>query len=135
MGIDTSIHHMPEMFFPLSEHASKELFRQCCRPSVPLPRQRGDNTITCVSRGRRCFLHLGQMDPVISFSEGHRSGMLLNLSGLTREERVIIQASTGKHDQPNVHQSSHHSAPTLTSPQQLSETSEKTPMTTTMTMT
>ena len=33
------------------------------------------------------------MDPVIHLSEGHRSDMLLDLSGLTREERVIVQAS------------------------------------------
>ena len=33
------------------------------------------------------------MDPVIHLSEGHRSDMLLYLSGLTREERVMVQAS------------------------------------------
>ena len=33
------------------------------------------------------------MDPEIHLSEGHRSGMLLDLSGLTREERVMVQAS------------------------------------------
>ena len=36
---------------------------------------------------------LVQMDPVIHLSEGHRSDMLLELSGLTREERVMVQAS------------------------------------------
>ena len=35
------------------------------------------------------------MDPVIHSSEGHRADMLLDLSGLTREERVMVQASTG----------------------------------------
>ena len=34
------------------------------------------------------------MDSVSHFSEGHRSDMLLDLSGLTREERVMVQAST-----------------------------------------
>ena len=33
------------------------------------------------------------MDPVIHLSEGHGSDMLLDLSGLTREERVLVQAS------------------------------------------
>ena len=33
------------------------------------------------------------MDTVIHHSEGHRSDMLLYLSGLTREERVMVQAS------------------------------------------
>ena len=35
------------------------------------------------------------MDPVMHLSEGHRSDMLLDLSGLTREERVMVQASIG----------------------------------------
>ena len=33
------------------------------------------------------------MDPVIHLGEGHRSDMLLDLSGLTREERIMVQAS------------------------------------------
>ena len=46
-----------------------------------------------VSR-RRCWTLLTQMDPVIHLSEGHRSNMLLDLRGLTREERVMVQASS-----------------------------------------
>ena len=34
------------------------------------------------------------MDPVIHLSEGHRSDMLLDVSGMTREERFMVQAST-----------------------------------------
>ena len=49
-----------------------------------------------VSRGRGCWTLLVQMDPVIHLSEGHRSDMLLDLSGLTREERIVVQASTNK---------------------------------------
>ena len=47
----------------------------------------------CVSRRRRCWTFLVQMDPVIHLSEGHRCDILLDLSGLTREERVMVQAS------------------------------------------
>ena len=46
-----------------------------------------------VSRRRRCWTLLVQMDPVNHLSEGHRSDMLLGLSGLTREEHVRVQAS------------------------------------------
>ena len=39
------------------------------------------------------------MDPVIHLSEGHRSDMLLDLSGLTREQRLMVQASiSNEHD-------------------------------------
>ena len=33
------------------------------------------------------------MDPVIHLSEGHRSDVLLDLSGLTLEERVVVHLS------------------------------------------
>ena len=46
-----------------------------------------------VSQRRRCWILLDQMDPAIHLSEGQRSDMLLDLSGLTREERIIVQAS------------------------------------------
>ena len=48
-----------------------------------------------VSRRRRCWTLLVQMDLVICLSQGPRSDMLLDLRGLTREERVMIQDSIG----------------------------------------
>ena len=48
-----------------------------------------------VSRRRRCWILLVQMGLVIHLSERHRLDMLLDLSGLTREERVVVQASIG----------------------------------------
>ena len=85
-GIDTLIHHMGGMVFPLTEHQSKELFRQYSRPGGPLSRRNGESMKQYVSRRRLCWTLLVQMDPVIRLSEGHRSDMLLGLSGLTREE-------------------------------------------------
>ena len=46
-----------------------------------------------VSRRRRCWTLLTQMDPEIHLSDELRSDTLLDLSGLTREERVMLQAS------------------------------------------
>ena len=81
------------MLFPLTEHESKELFRQYCRPGRLLCRQYGECMNQYVSRRRRCWILLVQMDPVTHLGEGHRSDMLLDPSGLTREERVMVQAS------------------------------------------
>ena len=94
-GIDTLIQHVrKERLFPLTEHESKELFRQYCRPGGSLSRQNGESMKQYVSsRRRRCWILLVQMDRVIRLSEGYRSGMSLDLSGLTREERVMVQAS------------------------------------------
>ena len=78
----------------MTEHEFKELFRQYCRPGGPLSRQNGESMKQQISRRRSCWKLLVQIDPVIHLSEGHRSEMLLGLSGLTREDRVMVQAST-----------------------------------------
>ena len=80
-GINTLISHIREQVFPLTEQGPKELFHR--RTFVQ----------TNVSRRRRCWTLLTQVDPLMHLSEGHRSDMLLDLSGLTREERVMVQAS------------------------------------------
>ena len=59
--------------FPLIEHESKELISPVLPYATPAL--------------------LGTVDPVVHFSEGHRSDMLLGVSGLTREERFMVQAS------------------------------------------
>ena len=94
-GIDTLINRMRGIVFPLTERESKESFRQNFRPGGPLSRQDGESMKQHVSRRRRCWTLLVQMDPVIHLSDGHRSDMLLDLSGLTREKRVMVQASIG----------------------------------------
>ena len=81
------------MVVHLIEHEPKELFRQYCRPGGPWSRQNGESMKQYVSRRRRCWTLLVQMNPVIHLSEGHRSDMLFDLSGLTREELVTVQAS------------------------------------------
>ena len=40
-GIDTLLQHVRGMVFPLTEHESKELFRQYCRPGGSFSRQNG----------------------------------------------------------------------------------------------
>ena len=92
-GIDTLITHMREMVFPLTEHESKELFRQYCRPGGPLSRQKGESMKQHVSRRGRCWTLLVQLDPVVQLSEGHRPDMLLDSSGLTRKKCIMLQAS------------------------------------------
>ena len=84
---------MRGMVYPLTEH---ELFRQYCRPGGHLSRQDGEIMKQYVSRRRRCWTLLVQVDPVTHVSDGHRSDMLLDLSGLTCEERVMVQASISR---------------------------------------
>ena len=98
-GIRSLIRRLRGMVYPFTEHESKELFRPYCRPGGPVSRQNGKSMKQYVSRRRRCWILLVQMDPVIHLSEGHRSDILLDLSGLTREERIMVQASVSNaHD-------------------------------------
>ena len=73
-GTDTLINHMRGMVFPCPDNTENVMNQY-------------------VSRRRRCWTLLVQMDPVTHLGEGHRSDVLLDPSGLTREERVMVQAS------------------------------------------
>ena len=48
-----------------------------------------------ISGRRRCWKLLRELDPEIVLSEGHRADMLLDLAGLDKNERTMIQASIG----------------------------------------
>ena len=48
-----------------------------------------------ISRRKRCWKLLKELDPEIMLSEGHRADMLLDLAGLDRGEKTMIQASIG----------------------------------------
>ena len=45
------------------------------------------------SRRQRCWKLLKELDPEIELSEGDRADMLLDLAGLDRHERIMVQAS------------------------------------------
>ena len=55
--------------------------------------QYGESMKQYVLRRRRCWTLLVQMDQESHLSERHGSDMPLDLRGLTREERVVVQAS------------------------------------------
>ena len=46
-----------------------------------------------VSRRQRCWKLLKELDPEIELSEGHRADMLLDLAGLDKHEKIMVQAS------------------------------------------
>ena len=48
-----------------------------------------------VSRRCRCWKLLKELDSDIQLSEGHRADMLLDLAGIGRQEKIMIQASIG----------------------------------------
>ena len=94
-GVDVLITAIKLSVFPLTTYEAKELFRQYCKPSGSLSRQNGESMHQYISRRRRCWKLLKELDPEIVLSEGHRADMLLDLAGLDKNERTMIQASIG----------------------------------------
>jgi hypothetical protein len=94
-GVDVLIKAVKATVFPLTTHEAKELFRQFCKSSGSLARQVGESMQQYVGRRRRSWKLLQELDPELWLSEGHRADMLLDLAGLDKSERVMIQASIG----------------------------------------
>ena len=84
---------MKRAVFPLNAHEATEMFRQYCKPSGSLARHKSESMHQFVARRRRCWKLLKELDPEIELSEGHGADMLLDLAGLDRGERIMIQAS------------------------------------------
>ena len=94
-GVDVLINALKHAVFPQTTHEAKELFRQYCKPSGCLSRQNGESMHQYISRRRRCWKLLMELDSELNLSEGHRADLLLDLAGLDKNERVMIQASIG----------------------------------------
>ena len=71
-GIDKLVSAMRTMVFPYTTHEAKELFRQYCKTSGALSRQNGESMTQYISRRRRCWNLLQELDKEIVLSEGHR---------------------------------------------------------------
>ena len=94
-GIDELTKKMREMVFPLTTQEAKELFRQYTKPNGLLSRQVSESMKQYISRRSRCWRLLKELDHEIELGEGHRADMLLDLAGLDKNERTMIQASIG----------------------------------------
>ena len=92
-GMDKLMTAMRAMVFPHTTQEAKELFRHYCTTSGTLSRQYGESMVQYVSRRKRCWNLLCELDSGIVLSEGHRADMLLDQSGLSKHEKIMIQAS------------------------------------------
>ena len=90
-GLDDFINRMREVVFPRATEEARELFRAGQR-QVTLARQAGESMLSYVSRRRRWWKLLKTLDSSIELSELMRVKLLLELSGLTRQESLVIKA-------------------------------------------
>ena len=94
-GVDVLVKAIKLHVFPQTAYEAKELLRQFCKPSGSLSRQNGESMNGYCSRRRRCWKLLTELDKEIVLSEGHRADLLLDLAGLDKNERTMVQASIG----------------------------------------
>ena len=90
-GLDDFINRMREVVFPRATEEARELFRAGQRQGT-LARQAGESMLSYVSRRRRWWKLLKTLDSSIELSEPMRVELLLELSGLTRQESLVIKA-------------------------------------------
>ena len=62
---------------------------------VQSSRQIGESMMQCISGRKRCWNLFARLDTEIVLSEGHCADMLPDISGLDKQEQIMIQASVG----------------------------------------
>ena len=94
-GLQVLIDEIKRMVFPLGTQEAQALFRSGQDKFGPLARQQIESVVSYVGRRRRWWLLMQQLDPRISLSDSLRAELLLELSGLTRDQQLMIKACAG----------------------------------------
>ena len=92
-GLRDFISRMSNVMFPRAAEEARELFRAGQRQGA-LARQGGESMLSHVSRRRRWWKLLKSLDDSIELSEPMRVELVFELSGLNRQESLVIKACT-----------------------------------------
>ena len=84
-----------ERLFPLAEQESKELYRLGTQVGGMLSRQAGEPMVSYIDRRRRWLRKLQQLDKATHINEAVLTDLLLDNSGLSRHERLMVLTSMG----------------------------------------
>ena len=94
-GIPKFVERIRSFVFPSAKAEAKELYVTSQRVGGPLSRQNGESMISFISRRRRWAKMLHNLDPSIGMSDELRGDMLMDRSGLSETERLMVLTSTG----------------------------------------
>ena len=92
-GIDHLIEQIRQQAFPLQSEEASELFRQGQLLSGPLAKQTGEPMLSYIARRKRWWSTLCELDPDIRLSEAMRANLLVELSGLSRQEQLMVKTA------------------------------------------
>ena len=84
--------------FPRAQEEAKELFRAGQRIGGPLARQSLEPTLSYTQRRRRWWLTLIELNPSMQLSDSLRMELMLALSGLSRQEGLVVRACATSKD-------------------------------------
>ena len=90
-GLRKFVDKLRDVVFPRASEEARELFKTGQKPGS-LARQSQESMLPYVSRRRRWWKVLKTLDGSIESSEPMRVELLLELSGLTRQEIIVIKA-------------------------------------------
>ena len=90
-GLRKFVKKLRDVVFPRASEEALELFKAGQKPGS-LARQNGESMLSYVSRRRRWWKLLKTLDGSIELSEPMRVELLLELSGLSRQEIIVIKA-------------------------------------------
>ena len=90
-GLRKFVEKLRDNVFPRASEEARELFKVGQKPGS-LARQNGESMLSYVSRRRRWLNLLKTLDGSIELSEPMRVELLLELSGLSRQEIIVIKA-------------------------------------------
>ena len=97
-GLEHVITQIKARVFPRAQEEAKELFRAGQRIGGPLARQSLEPTLSCTQRRRRWWLTLIELDPSMQLSDSLRMELMLALSGLSRQEGLVVRACATSKD-------------------------------------
>ena len=92
------IENMKKAVFPLKEHEAKELYRVGTSVGGPLARQSGESMAHYISRRKRWWKKLRELDSKVEVSDAILTDLLLDNAGLSHQEKLMILTAT--HENP-----------------------------------
>ena len=96
-GIDHLIEQIRSQAFPLQSEEASELFCQCQMLTGPLAKQQGEPMLSYIARRKRLWSTFRELDPDIRLSEPMRANLLVELSGLSRQEQLMMKTAARAH--------------------------------------
>ena len=91
-GLERLVEVIRNHVFPRALEESKELFRAAQKHGGPLSRQPTESMLSYTQRRRRWWTLLVELDSTMMISEAFRTELLLEMSGISRQEILVVKA-------------------------------------------